>query len=166
MLKRTPVSAALAGLALAGALSACGSAAGHGASAGAASASTMSTTTSSAARSELPAGSGARAPMILVVRLGTGFNPGTLRISPGQHFVISVSSSVKASSPGVPGSCSGTTTRIDGGMLTVRCVSGAFYYTAERAGTTELIATVRPKCVRGRMCPQWMTEAKLKITIR
>jgi hypothetical protein len=164
MLKRTPVSAALAGLALAGALSACG-AAGHSAQAGAASASTISTT-SSAARPELPAGSGARAPMILVVRLGSGFNPGTLRISPGQHFVISVSSSVKASSPGVPGSCSGATTRIDGGMLTVRCVSGAFYYTAQRAGTTELIATVRPKCVRGRMCPQWMTEAKLKITIR
>jgi len=165
MLKRTSVSAALAGLALAGALSACGSATGHSASAGAASASTMSTTTSSAARPELPAGSG-RAPIILVVRLGSGFNPGTLRISPGQHFVISVASSVKASSPGVPGSCSGTTTRIDGGLLTVRCVSGAFYYTAQRAGTTELIATVRPKCVRGRMCPQWMTEAKLKITIR
>jgi lipoprotein-anchoring transpeptidase ErfK/SrfK len=166
MLKRTPVSAALAGLALAGALSACGSATGHGASAGAASASTISTTKSSAAGPELPAGSGARAPIILVVRLGTGFNPGTLRISPGQHFVISVDSSVKASSPAVPSSCSGATTRIDAGMLTVRCASGAFYYTAERAGTVELIATVRPRCVRGRMCPQWMTEAKLKITIR
>jgi len=50
-------------------------------------------------------------------------------------------------------------------MLTVRCTSGAFYYTAQRPGTAELMATVRPSCARGSMCPQWIAEATLKITI-
>jgi hypothetical protein len=63
------------------------------------------------------------------------------------------------------GSCPGTATRIDGGMLTVRCTSGAFYYTAQRPGTAELKATVRPRCARGSMCPQWITEATLTISI-
>jgi hypothetical protein len=65
----------------------------------------------------------------------------------------------------VPSSCPGTTTQIDGGMLTVRCTSGAFYYTAQRPGTAELMATVRPNCARGSICPQWIAEATLKITI-
>ena len=32
-------------------------------------------------------------------------------------------------------------------------------------GTAELMATVRPRCARGSMCPQWIAEATLKITI-
>jgi len=188
MLKRIPVIAALAGLALTGALSACGSAAQPGAAQpGAAQ---PSAAQPSAAQSSAAAGAGASmppskappatpaspgrssspapvpgAPVIFAVRLGNRFQPGTLRISPGQHFVVTVDSSVKASGPGVPSSCPGTTARIDGGMLTVRCTSGAFYYTAERPGTAELMATVRPRCARGSMCPQWIAEATLKITI-
>ena len=104
------------------------------------------------------------APVIFAVRLGHSFQPGRLRISPGQHFVVTVDSSVRASGPGVPSSCPGTT-RIDGGVLTVRCTSGAFYYTALRPGTAELMAAVRPRCVPGSMCPQWIAEATLKITI-
>ena len=50
-------------------------------------------------------------------------------------------------------------------MLTVSCASGAFTYTAKRPGTAELTATVRPNCSRGGMCPQWIAEATLKITI-
>ena len=79
--------------------------------------------------------------------------------------MVTVDSSVRASGPGVPGSCPGTTARIDGGMLTVRCMSGAFYYTALRPGTAELMATVRPRCAPGSMCPQWIAEATLTITI-
>jgi hypothetical protein len=168
MLKRIPVSAALAGLALAGALCACGSAAQHSASAGAGAGTRSSTTTPagppSPGRSSSPAPVSA-APVIFAVRLGRGFQPRTLRISPGQHFVVTVDSSVRASGPGVPSSCPGTAARIDGGMLTVRCTSGAFYYTAQRPGTAELMATVRPRCARGSMCPQWIAEATLKITI-
>jgi hypothetical protein len=168
MLKRIPVSAALAGLALAGALCACGSAAQHSASAGAGGGTRSSTATSagppSPGASSSPAPVSA-APVIFAVRLGRGFQPRTLRISPGQHFVVTVDSSVRASGPGVPSSCPGTAARIDGGMLTVRCTSGAFYYTALRPGTAELMATVRPRCARGSMCPQWIAEATLKITI-
>jgi hypothetical protein len=168
MLKRIPVSAALTGLALTGVLCACGSAAQHSAPAGAGAGTPSSTTTPagppSPGRSSSPAPVSA-APVILAVRLDRGFQPSTLRISPGQHFVVTVNSSVRASGPGVPSSCPGTTTRIDGGVLTVRCTSGAFYYTAQRPGTAELIATVRPRCARGSMCPQWIAEATLKITI-
>ncbi len=168
MLKRIPVSAALTALALTGALCGCGSAAQHSTSAGAGASMPSSATapagSPSAGRSSSPAPvSGA--PVIFAVRLGRGFGPSTLRISPGQHFVVTVDSSIRASGPGVPGSCAGTTTRIDGGMLTVRCTSGAFYYTAQRPGTAELMATVRPRCARGSLCPQWIAEATLKITI-
>jgi hypothetical protein len=167
MLNRIAISAALTGLALTGALCACGSAARHSGPAGAGPG-TPSTTApagpSSPGRSRSPAPVSA-APVISAVRLGPGFQPGTLQISPGQHFVVTVDSSVKASGPDVPGSCPGTTARIDGGMLTMRCTSGAFSYTAQRPGTAELMATVRPRCARRSMCPQWITEATLKITI-
>ena len=168
MLKRILVIAALIGLALTGALCACGSAAQHSAAAGAGASMPSSKATpakpSSPGRSSFPAPVSS-APVIFAVRLGSGFQPNTLRISRGQHFVVTVDSSVKASGPGVPSSCPGTTARIDGGMLTVRCTSGAFYYTAQRPGTAELVATVRPSCARGSMCPQWIAEATLKITI-
>jgi hypothetical protein len=183
MLKRIPVIAALTGLALTGALSACGSAAQPSAaqpSAAQPSAAQPSAATGAGASTPPPTATPAQppspgrssspapvpgTPVIFAVRLGTRFQPGTLRISPGQHFVVTVASTVKASGPGVPSSCSGTTTRIYGGMLTVRCTSGAFYYTAQRPGTAELMVTVRPRCARGSMCPQWIAEATLKITI-
>jgi hypothetical protein len=168
MLKRIPVIAALAGLALSGALCACGGAAQHSAAAGAGSSTPSSETTpakpSSPGQSSPPAPASG-VPVIFAVRLGSGFQPNTLRISPGQHFVVTVDSSVKASGPGLPSSCPGTTAQIDGGLLTVRCTSGAFYYTAQRPGTAELTATVRPNCAQGSICPQWIAEATLKITI-
>jgi hypothetical protein len=174
MLKRIPVSAAMTGLALTGVLCACGSAAQHSASAGAGTGMPSSAITPASAatpagppspgRSSSPAPV-PRAPVIFAVRLGHSFRPGTLRISPGQHFVVTVDSSVRAGGPGVPGSCPGTTARIDGGVLTVRCRSGGFYYTALRPGTAELMATVRPRCAPGSMCPQWIAEATLTITI-
>jgi hypothetical protein len=166
MLKRIPVIAALTGLALSGALCACGGAAQHSAAAGASTPSSKTTPAkpSSPGQSSPPAPASG-APVIFAVRLGPGFQPNTLRISPGQHFVVTVDSSVKASGPGLPSSCPGTTAQIDGGLLTVRCTSGAFYYTAQRPGTAELTATVRPNCAQGSICPQWIAEATLKITI-
>ena len=163
MLNRIAVSAALTGLALTGALCACGSAAQYSGPAGAAT--SMPSSATAPAGPSSPGRSRSPAPVISAVRLGPGFQPRTLRISPGQHFVVTVDSSVRASGPDVPGSCPGTTTRIDGGMLTMHCTSGVFYYTAQRPGTAELMATVRPRCARGSMCPQWITEATLKITI-
>jgi hypothetical protein len=184
MLKRIPVSAvqlsaALAGLALTGALCACGSAAHPGASAGVGSGASVSPSASgqpsSPARTSSPTPTSPSAhasspptiggPIIFAVRLGGGFQPDTLRISPGQQFVVTVDSSVKANGPGLPSSCSGISAPIDDGMLTVTCASGAFTYTAKRPGTAELTATVRPNCSRGGMCPQWIAEATLKITI-
>jgi hypothetical protein len=181
MLKRIPVSAALAGLALTGTLCACGSAT-HNASAGVGAGGSLSSPATTSAKPSSPAKPSSRAPsssghassppsiagdpIIFAVRLGDGgFQPKTLRISPGQHFVVIVDSSVKASGPGLPSSCSGISAPIDNGMLTVQCTSGDFSYTAQRAGTAELMATVRPRCSPGSMCPQWIAEATLKITI-
>jgi len=149
-------------------LCACGSAAQHSASAGAG-AGMPSSITRPAGPPSLGRGSStapvSAAPVIFAVRLGRGFQPGTLRISPGQHFVVTVDSSVRASGPGVPGSYPGTTAPIDAGVLTVRCASGAFYYTAVRPGTAEVMATVRPRCALGSMCPQWMADVMITITI-
>jgi hypothetical protein len=182
MLKRIHLSAALTGLALTATLCACASATQHNASAGTGASAPSSTATSaspsspatpaSPSRSSSPASSSsspsapaAGAPIIFAVRLSHGFQPSTLRISPGQHFVVTVASSVKASGLGVGGSCSGTTARIYNGMLTVRCTAGTFYYTAQRRGTADLMVTVRPNCTRGSMCPQWVAVETLKVTI-
>jgi hypothetical protein len=51
-------------------------------------------------------------------------------------------------------------------MLTVHCASGHLYYVAQHPGTAELLATVRPNCAQGSVCPQWIAQAMLKITIR
>ena len=155
MRKRIPVGVALAGLALTGMLCACGSAAQAPApSAG-----------GSSSPAPVSAPPVSAPPVIAAVRLGRGFQPRTLRISPGQQFTVIVDPSVRASGPGLPNSCSSVPVRIDGGMLTVRCTSGAFSYTALRPGTAELAATVRPRCAPGSVCPQWVTAATLKITI-
>jgi hypothetical protein len=88
MLKRILVSAALTGLAVTGALSACGSAAQHSAAAGASASTPSAKATpakpSSPGQSSSPAPASG-APVIFAVRLGPGFQPNTLRISPGQH---------------------------------------------------------------------------------
>jgi len=175
MRKRITVGAALTGLALTAVLCGCASTTQTSASAGASTstpsaASTPSATMSPASpgtpsspgRSSAPAPA-AGAPIIFAVRLDHGFSPSTLRLSPGQHFVVTVASSVKAT--GMLSSCSSRTAEVDNGMLSVYCTSGTFYYTAERAGTAELTASVRPDCSGGGMCPQWIEVTTLKITI-
>jgi hypothetical protein len=184
MLKRIPVAAALAALTLTVTLCACGGSGGGtgdgpgGVGAGAslsvptstratssasARPSTSPTPTTSARASSPPALGGQ--PIIFAVRLDTAFQPGALRLSPGQQFEVFVASSVSASGPALPSTCTGTSASVYNGMLSVRCQSGTFYYTAQKAGSAELMATVRPRCSPGTMCPQWMAEATLKITI-
>jgi hypothetical protein len=105
-------------------------------------------------------------PGIVVVRLAATFSPAVLRLNVGQQFLVTVSKSVQASGLGFPGGCTaGTTAQIASGLLSGRCVAGGYLYTAEHAGSAVLSATVRPRCAAGTMCPQWITEAHLKITI-
>lgn len=102
----------------------------------------------------------------VVVRLTTVFSPAMLRLNVGQQFLVTVSKAVQVSGLGVPGGCAaGTTAQIANGLLSARCTAGGYLYTAEHAGTTVLTATVRPRCAAGTMCPQWITEASLEITI-
>lgn len=106
------------------------------------------------------------APNIAVVRLGTRFKPGTLRLGTGQHFEVVVSKGVKASGSGISGQCTpAAATRFSSAMLSLRCTGGSYLYTALRAGTTALAVTVRPACAAGTMCPQWIAAARLTLTI-
>jgi hypothetical protein len=44
-------------------------------------------------------------------------------------------------------------------------MGGGYLYTAEHPGSVTLSATVRPRCGPGQMCPQWISEPRLQITI-
>jgi hypothetical protein len=184
--------AALVMLALAGALSACGgypasdAARNHLASSGSppsgpvasgpvASSPTVSPPVSSShgpsspGRSSPPPVSSppvAAPPHITVVRLGTTFSPDTLRLSVGGQFLVAVSPSVHASVLGVPPGCASQTAwPTDGGLLSVRCVSGGYLYAAERPGSATISATVGPRCGSGQMCPQWLSAPRLQVSI-
>jgi hypothetical protein len=60
----------------------------------------------------------------------------------------------------------GTTRPVAEGLLTAQCLArGRYLYTALRPGTATVIATVRPRCAPGSMCPQWITEPRLAVAI-
>lgn len=107
----------------------------------------------------------AGAPVVVVVRLGAAFSPRTVRLGVGQQFVVMVSKTVKVSGD-ISGDCqSGGTSTAGDGVLSVRCSAGNYLYTAKRAGSSMLSATVRPRCKAGTICPQWVSEANLNITV-
>ncbi len=103
----------------------------------------------------------------VVVRLSAGFSPGTVRLRAGQRFLLIVSSNVQATGLAGPGACPpGTARPVAGGLLTAQCMAGDRYlYTANRAGTATVTATVKPRCSPGTACPQWVTEPSLTVMI-
>lgn len=163
---RSLVMTAAAILAVTAALSACGSATTTNKPAAAGPSSPSATSTPSSPAPSLPI-SGGGAPMITAIRLSTTFSPDTVTLAAGQKFQVIVSSSVAPTGTGFPHPCSsGASYSAAGNMLSVSCpTSGGYLFTAEQAGTTSLTATVKPNCSPGEMCPQWITEAVLHITI-
>jgi hypothetical protein len=105
--------------------------------------------------------------MITAVRLGTTFSPDTVTLAAGQKFEVIVSTSVEPTGAGFPEHCApGIAYPVGNGMLSVTCPSpGSYLFTAGHPGTTALTATVHPHCFPGEMCPQWITEAALAVTI-
>jgi hypothetical protein len=105
--------------------------------------------------------------MITAVRLSTTFSPDTITLAAGQQFQVIVSTSVAPTGAGFPQPCApGTAYPAGDGLLSVTCpASGGYLFTAEHSGTTTLTATVRPRCSPGQMCPQWITEAVLQVTV-
>ena len=101
----------------------------------------------------------------VVVHLTAGFSPAAVRLRVGQQFLLTISPSVKATGLDTAGCGSGTTWTAAGGLLSARCTSGGYLYTAEHPGTGIVSATVRPRCSPGKMCPQWLTGAQLRLTI-
>ncbi len=106
-------------------------------------------------------------PGIVLVRLGAGFSPTTLRLGVGQQFEVAVDSDVEASGPGLPASCPvGMTAPAAGGLLILQCPAGGGYlYTAGRPGSATLLAMVRPRCAPATVCPDWIAVASLRLTI-
>ena len=166
MKARTLVMTAAAILAAAAALSACGSATTSTKPAAAGTSSPSATSKPSSSAPSLPISAGG-APMIAAVRLSTTFSPDTVTLAAGQKFQVIVSTSVAPSGTAFPHPCSsGVAYSAAGNMLSVSCpASGGYLFTAEQAGTTALTATVKPNCSPGEMCPQWITEAVLHVTI-
>jgi hypothetical protein len=105
--------------------------------------------------------------MIQAIRLTTTFTPDSLTLAAGQKFQVIVSPSIAPSGTAFPHPCStGVAYAAAGNMLSVTCpASGGFLFTAEQAGPATLTATVKPNCAPGQMCPQWITEAVLHVTI-
>jgi hypothetical protein len=105
-------------------------------------------------------------PNVTVVRLGVAFSPDRLRLSVGGQFLVVVSPSVHATVLGTtPGCAPGAASTTTGGLVSVRCASGGYLYTAERPGSAVISATVGPRCSPGQMCPQWLSEPRLQVTI-
>ena len=155
MLNRSWAGAATsaAALTLVAALSGCGSSAPSSAAARGGTAGHGSTKDSPPALSN-------GGPDIHVVNLADSFSPDTLQISVGMQFVIDVASNVRATGLTGAGCTAGKSQPLPGGMLTVRCQSSSSYeYTAT------LSATVKPHCTGGTMCPQWVKESSLRVTI-
>jgi hypothetical protein len=152
---------AIAVLGLAGALSGCAAAAGGSASLGS---QPGMHAPSSSPNPSLPGSGGG--PNIPVVELNNSFSPSTLRIGVGQQFELFIGKRVNVSGLSVAGCASGQPVPLPGGLLSVQCKPGGGYmYSAEHAGTATLSATVRPRCSAGTMCPQWVAEPALKVTI-
>jgi hypothetical protein len=104
--------------------------------------------------------------MIRVVNLNTTFSPDAITLAAGMKFQVIVSPSIEAGGLSFPSSCGTAAQQDNGGMLSVACPStGSYMFTAERAGTTTLSATVRPRCSQGEMCPQWIKDAAMTVTI-
>jgi len=179
------VGAALTVLALGGALSACGgqpagdAARGHLASTSSPRSSSAASSptvpppvTSSPGPSPVLSSSPpvSSPPPVAVVRLGVAFSPDKLRLSVGGQFLVVVSPSVHATVLGAPPGCAPgtaatTAATTTGGLVSVRCTSGGYLYTAERPGSAVISATVGPHCSPGQMCPQWLSESRLQVTI-
>lgn len=163
----------LAGLAIAGTLTACGGASPSGAASSGAAApgATSPAATPSGPSSASPASpssgpsSPVVAPIIFAVRLGADFSPNSLHLGVGQQFEVIVSKTVKVAGL-APANCTAQATSAAGGLLSVKCpAAGSYLYTAERAGTATLGAIARPLCSPGTPCPQWISRASMKITI-
>lgn len=154
--------AALAVLVLGIALSSCGSP-GTSAAGGHPPAASSSVSSAVPVRSSTPSPPAAAPPDIALVRLGTGFSPGSLRLSVGQQFLLTVSPGVQAQ--GLDARCGSAGGTAAGGLLSVRCAQGGYLYTAEHPGTGIISAAVGPHCAPGKTCPQWRAEAQLRVAI-
>jgi hypothetical protein len=101
----------------------------------------------------------------VVVHLAAAFSPVAVRLRAGQRFLLRVSPGVQAKGLDAAGCGSPAGGMAVGGLLSVRCAAGGYLYTAGHPGTGVISATVWPRCSPGQMCPQWLTEPQLHVTI-
>lgn len=103
----------------------------------------------------------------VTVHLAAAYSPDTVRLKIGKRFLVVVSAHVRASGEPVPGGClPGVTQPAAGGLLSVQCIGhGRYLYTAKRAGSATLWASVRPRCKPATICPQWVAHPRLRVTV-
>lgn len=105
-------------------------------------------------------------PAVLIVRLDSGFSPAAMHLGVGQRFLLLVSATVNAAVAGTPASCPLGATSAVGADLSVQCgPTGTYLFTAEHAGTAVVTAVVKPSCTPGTACTDWVTDARLTVTI-
>jgi hypothetical protein len=111
-----------------------------------------------------PQGTANNSPAV-VVHLAAGFSSAAVRLRIGQRFLLTVSPRVQARGLDTAGCGSSADGRSADGLLSVRCAPSGYFYTARHPGTGIITATVGPRCSPGQMCPQWLIEPQLHITV-
>jgi hypothetical protein len=105
-------------------------------------------------------------PAVFIVRLDSGFSPAVMHLGVGPRFLLMVGATVNAAIGGMPASCPLGSTSAVGADLSVQCgPTGTYLFTAEHAGTAVVTAVVKPSCTPGTACPDWVTDARLTVTI-
>jgi hypothetical protein len=93
---------------------------------------------------------------VTLVTLGPAFSPSSVTLRTGHLLLVTVDPTVSAAvavpAPGGP---------LAGGELG----PGAYLLVATRPGVTILTAIVRPRCVPGSVCPQWIAVPRLEVTV-
>src|SRR5579875_2637227 len=66
----------------------------------------------------------------------------------------------------LPGACRpGQDQQGTGVLLSVRCTTAGYLYTARRPGIAYLAAAVRPHCAFRTACPEWIAVPRLRVVI-
>ncbi len=103
---------------------------------------------------------------LVIVRLGPAFAPASLGVVTGQRFLVIVRRGFDVSGLILPGACRpGQDQQGTGVLLSVRCTTAGYLYTARRPGIAYLAAAVRPHCAFRTACPEWIAVPRLRVVI-
>jgi len=116
----------------------------------------QSSAPTSSSPSSSSSSSGSHKPLVLKVNAAGG----DYHMVVGQTLIVQVTTGTKIE-PLNKGCDNGS-----GAVLKQLCTAGSNYeYQAVRAGTAQLMYTIRPDCKPGAACPAWIRNATFKVTV-